>query len=268
MCTVIYDRNLGFLSKNRDKTDPSIEEIVETDHAMGVRTAGTDYFSLAMNKNGVAFASTAINTNQWIQTAASGNKELAKQLFAQENAGRLSPTRFISQNLDNFTSAENLLGAIFTENQSMRAKSADQTLKGWMGYNVILADSRGLGMVIELYGFSMVAYPLLDIHAITNHFKYLKHGPSEFSDYPSTFLRLKACETYFARPQSTPTDTPYEALQLSQSSNEDESIWRSGAFFTISATDLWLKPRTLEQKTVLSGTNSDQKVKKILKTLN
>lgn len=225
MCTVLYHRDLGVLTKNRDKHIPAPEEIVQTRDFIAVRTTGADYFSLGINTCGCAFVSTAVNSPAWTTAAAQGNLEKARELFAEENHGLESPTRMLSALLASTTDIRLWLNRLTTDHPP------------WMGYNVIVAD-RNRAFVVETYGFRTHVRQLRDRDVITNHFLYLEHGARRYEDYPSSYDRLQYAATLMQNAETL--DTIKEIIKPSDVSRQKE-IWRTNAFTTVSSSILDLQ---------------------------
>ena len=72
MCTLFSSLELGLLAKNRDKNEPTDEEIVEDENIIAVRTKDSDYFSLGLNRFGCGFISAAVNSPAWTPLAENG----------------------------------------------------------------------------------------------------------------------------------------------------------------------------------------------------
>lgn len=222
MCTVLFHRDLGLLCKNRDKTRSTEEELVREPDFFAVRTRGTNYFSLGLNRNGVAFVSTAINTPKWTAAASRGLHQGAQEQFQRENEGLTSPTAELSRVLPTAASIGDFLEVIKGPG------------KRWMGYNLVLADRKN-AMVLEVHGDRVHERNLAPKATVTNHFLHVAHGPRAYEDYPSSFERLKLCE------QRMPMVQELEEVQgLLKESGEEEpkQIWRFGNFATISSTIL------------------------------
>ncbi len=220
MCTVIYNEQLTMLAKNRDKTSETEEEIVHEREFIAIRTKNADYYSLGLNKYGVAFVSTAVNTPEWTALAAAGRTDEALRLSKKENEGLTSPIITVSSMLPEAKS-------IF-EIRSELAKNK----KKWKGYNVILADNHD-AVVLEVHDREIHERKLKSRDAITNHFKFVSHGPQKISDYASSFYRLKFAEKKIQ--ETTSIKDFYEILKYAPS-DIDQQIWREGHFATVSST--------------------------------
>ena len=222
MCTVFYLQELGLLSKNRDKEQYQTEEIVSTDELLAVRTLGTDYFSLGVNRYGCAFASTAVNGPEWTRAVEEGRTEASAELWRRDTEGRQSPSHLISRLLSSAQSKEELAQAI-TDTKIL-----------WRGYNVVLTDRKG-GMVVETFGHEVAIRPLAPKDAITNHFSILAHGPLLPEDYPSSFQRL----AYARHKLDTMVSLDGLSSAILPNDRRDQAlIWRQGVFCTISSTIL------------------------------
>jgi hypothetical protein len=225
MCTVLFHRELNLLCKNRDKTRSTEEELLQDSNFVAVRTKGASYFSLGMNRNGVAFVSTAINTPKWTAAAARGLHQEAQEQFQRENEGLSSPTAELSRTLSEVASINEWVELI---------KSSG---KRWMGYNLVLAD-RHSAKVLEVHGDRVHERDLSPKAVVTNHFLHVVHGPRVYEDYPSTFERLKLCESEMPKVQ---TLEQAQAILKSSAEEEPRQIWRFGNFATVSSTILDLR---------------------------
>jgi hypothetical protein len=220
MCTVFYLRDLNLLSKNRDKESPAEEEIVRGAGFLAVRTKGADYFSLAVNRHGVAFVSTAVNSPDWTQAIEEGRTSNAKSILMSERRGQTSPTKAISKHIADAKSIDDLLVILERPGHS------------WAGYNVVMAD-REKAVVLEASGGQTHRRILEKRDVITNHFTVLDHGAKTHDDYPSSFERLAYGRRHLDQLSSFadlvgvvhPSDDPGRAKE----------IWRTGAFHTVSS---------------------------------
>jgi hypothetical protein len=239
MCTVLFHSQLGLLSKNRDKPGAIDEEVVnEPNRYLAVRTKGASYFSLGVNRFGVGFVSTAINSPEWTRACESGNLDRAKEIYANENKGLRSPTLIVSENFETLRSIESL-------------KELLEKNSSYIGYHVVFAqigaDHQARGYVAELRDQQKNIRPLRSIDAITNHFLNLDFGPKNHVDYRSTFNRLAYCES---RLHSIHDRSEFESTLAKTSGDPDQQIWRTeGAFHTVSSTLLNLKDQSIERKT-------------------
>lgn len=229
MCTVIYHKELGFLSKNRDKGEVTREQIISTSCFSAVRSVGSDYFSMAVNRHGMAFASTAINSPEWTAAAEQGRYEEAAQIFEVENAGLESPTAALSASLNGATSLDQWVERLCRPGSS------------WMGYNVVLAD-RERALLVETHAGKTHVRILPERAVVTNHFKTLEHGPRKRDDYPSSYERLE-----YATERVLRTEDSEEFRNLIRPSQAEGAalIWREGHFRTVSSGIIDLRARLL-----------------------
>lgn len=219
ICTVVYHRDWNFLCKNRDKTRATAEEVVQTPSVLAVRTVGADYYSLAINQFGCAFVSTAVNSVSWTQAILAGRTEEAETIFKTENEGLVSPTFVISELMSQTHQVGELLDVLL----SGKFK--------WMGYNVVLADTRQ-ACAVETHRDHVYVRRLEDRDVVTNHFQYLDHGPQKHDDYPSSFERLD-----YAKNALMATKSVRDVLEVMNPIDEDErqKVWRTGKFVTVSS---------------------------------
>ena len=222
MCTVLYLQELNLLSKNRDKDTSEAEEIVQTPDLLAVRTKGADYYSLAINKNGCAFVSTAINSQTWTRAVEEGRTEDAKKLWASDTKGRNSPTHIISLHISEARKIEDLIDLVRNSKSFLR------------GYNIILADQNG-AVVLETFGKETNLRHLNKRDVVTNHFKVLPHGPQKLEDYPNSFERFDYATEKV--PFINSLDSLYSVVRPADLCDKSR-IWRKGAFQTISSTVL------------------------------
>ena len=220
MCTVFYLPALRLLSKKRDKECLEQEEIVQTDDMIAVRTVGADYFSLGMNRYGVAFASTAVNSPEWTRAMEQGNRELAKSFWQRDSDGRESATRLVSRMLPQARKVSDVLATL------QAAKTS------WRGYNVVLMDTES-GGVLETFDRQSAWRPLPDKAVVTNHFSKLSHGPRSAEDYPNSFARFDYANEKLATIDALPA--LFAAIHP-QDADDRRRIWRESAFQTISST--------------------------------
>jgi hypothetical protein len=230
MCTVIFLKPLGLLSKSRDKEFATSEEIHKTSDVIAVRSVGADYFSLGINRHGVAFVSTAINSPAWTAAVMEGKPELARAIEMDERRGLSSPTKLISAHLHAAPNAESLIQRL------------TQSGAAWLGYNVILADRDG-ATVVEVHADRHSVRRLADRDAITNHFRDLDQiGPQRFEEYPNSYSRLEYAREHLDRIGSL---DDLKRVLRPQDSLTAERIWRTGAFHTVSVSVLDLQKRAL-----------------------
>ncbi len=223
MCTVIYLREAGLLSKNRDKEVVTDEEIVPTDDYVAVRSNGDSYFSLGVNRHGFAFVSTAVNSPEWTQLVENGEKDRAKDVFAEERRGQHSPTKFISERLADIVSVDDAVS---------RLESAGLP---WMGYNVVMADRDGAS-VLETFEGDTYRYDLEPRDIVTNHFRRLNHGAKTYDDYPNSFDRYA-----YAQENLEGLDGLAGLQSVIHPADDDAKaarIWRKAAFSTVSSSVL------------------------------
>ncbi|OAN55089.1 hypothetical protein A6A05_00580 [Magnetospirillum moscoviense] len=222
-------RDLGLLTKNRDKEIPEVEDIVRTADLVAIRSRGLTYFSAAVNRHGVAFVSTAVNSPEWTRAVEDGKSDLSRAVMAEERRGLISPTGFLSGSFADLASAEAAA--------SVLAHAAEPT---WMGYNLILMD-KDQAFVIETHKTATHRRSLAVRDAVTNHFVALDHGAKCHADYPSSFDRLD-----YAREQ-LPLINDLDMVQaaLRPQDARRERIWRTGAFSTISSAIIDLRTRTI-----------------------
>jgi hypothetical protein len=233
MCTVFFIRSAGLLSKNRDKETPEPEEVVHAPGMIGVRTAGTDYFSLAMNRHGLCFVSTAVNSPEWTRAVEEGRTAEAARQLQEERRGLTGPTRILS--------------SAFADLRSV-AEAVDHLGRAavpWAGYHVVLVDAAD-AVLIEHFRDRTHSRPLAGRDAVTNHFHTLMHGARNQAEYPSSFDRLG-----YARERLPGIDDLVDLKEAANPTDPTQSarIWRDGAFSTVSATILDLGGRCLWRST-------------------
>jgi len=225
MCTVIYLQELGLLTKNRDKELPTEEEVIVEQSFKGVRAKGADYYSCALNNQGCAFVSTAVNGPAWTRAVEEGNIEAAKLLCAAERDGLEGPTRVVSEMISSAPSIDPIIARLTSEGTS------------WYGYNVILAD-RNRAVVVETQGQRTAVRPLNLRDCVTNHFHELGgHGPLVRDDYPNSFNRFDYAKDQL--PGLKTRENLFEAINPTDPA-QSKKIWREGAFHTVSSTTLSL----------------------------
>lgn len=219
MCTVLFDRPLGLLCKNRDKDRPTTEEFVHLDEALAIKTEGASYYSLGVNAAGCAFASTAVNTPRWINAVERGASEEARNIFEEENVGLQRPSEVISELLPRVRSVDVWVEAL---------RKADMA---WMGYNLILVDPEK-ALRIETYGHNMQEHPLSDKDVITNHFTLLGYGPQGPEEYANSYERLA-----YARECVGDAKTRDDIFGILNPGDIEmqRRIWRDGQFRTVSS---------------------------------
>lgn len=220
MCTVIFDRKLNLLAKNRDKNTPNDEEIISDENFVAVKTKGADYYSLGLNRHGCAFVSTAINTPEWTKLAGLGLVEEAQKQADKENQGLFAATKVLSETLPQVKSVHEW------------AQMLKSGKLPWKGYHAILVDKKD-AVVLELYKDQFHERKLEDKDFIVNHFATLKHGPQKYEDYPNTFERYKYAQSSLDKINSL-ADLQ-ETLHPADLARR-EKIWRTGHFFTVSST--------------------------------
>lgn len=222
MCTILYHKLLGVLTKNRDKNILIEEEVVQTSEFIAVRTKGSNYYSLGVNKNGCAFASTAVNSVEWTSIAGQGNITEAKKLFEDENHGLVSPTVIISELLPHTTDIKFWIEKLM------------QSHTYWMGYNVIVAD-KNQALVVETYADKTHIRKLMDKDVVTNHFLELDHGSKKYQDYPNSYDRLKYVSNLI---QSVEELNQLKEIIKPADLSRQKEIWRNNAFYTVSSSIL------------------------------
>lgn len=233
MCTVVYLRDLGLLSKNRDKSGTTEEEIVKTSTCLAVRTRGADYYSIGLNASGVAFASTAINPPEWTSLVEAGHVDQADQILTRHHRDCVRPTVLISRYLSEFQTAREALDCLQKEQSS------------WMGYNLVLAD-REKGYLVELAREQMNVQPLVAQQVVTNHFQTLKVGPVQPQDYPNSWDRWNHVNKNLATIRSL---SDLQETIAPRDPKQSGTIWRQGAFATVSSVVLDLSRLQMHYKT-------------------
>ncbi len=230
MCTVFLHRPLNLLCKNRDKEEATREEIIAEPDLLGIRTVGSDYFSIAVNHLGCAFAGTAINSPEWTKLVMTGRGAEAIAVAAQERAGLISPPRVLSRMIASVDGIEPLV---------------DRLVKGpeeWLGYNIVLYD-RHEAVVVELHRHSRHVRKLAERDAVTNHFLGLdSHGPRHHDDYPSSYDRLEQAHRGLADVESI---AGFQALVCPEDPTQALFRWRHDVFRTVSSTVLDVTGPTL-----------------------
>lgn len=219
MCTIGYHKKLNVVFKNRDKNRPTEEVIVVKSDILAVKTEGSDYYSLGVNKYGVAFVSAAINTPKWTSFALKGMNKEARAQFEKENKGLVNPMITVSKLLKGAKTARELIGSLLDSGGN------------FMGYNLIVADGTEAARVELHRKSSHVRWHTQDVVA-TNHFQHLDHGPKAKKDYPSSFKRLElACAMV---KDAISMEDIFSMLKV-QHVHPDEGLWRTGTFPTVSS---------------------------------
>lgn len=229
MCTVIFDRKLNLLAKNRDKNTLTEEEIVREKDFIAIKTKGSDYYSLGINRFGCAFVSTAVNTPKWTELASQGLVEEASRQAKIENDGLNGPTKILSESLPFVKSVNEWKQLLLSQN-----------LK-WKGYHVILVDLEN-ALVLELHKDKMHERKLLEKDFIVNHFTMLEHGPRKYEDYPNTFDRKSYVAPLINKIFSI--EDIKEILKPTNLENRKQ-IWREGCFQTVSSSIISLNDRCI-----------------------
>ena len=222
ICTVIFKSSLGIVSKNRDKTIPTSEEIIVGDNFLAIGTVGSDYFSCGVDNHGCAFASAAINTPKWTQAASTSDTKLAEKILKLENEGLTSPTKLVSNMLPYVRSVDEWLEAI------------NNAPNHWLGYNIMLIDKEQ-AFRIELYKAEKIKSPIEKQGAFTNHFERICYGPATHKDYPSSFDRLELCNQKLNEINNIQN---LKHFITNNTQTRHDPLWRSGFFFTVSASIL------------------------------
>ncbi|MCW8914503.1 MAG: carcinine hydrolase/isopenicillin-N N-acyltransferase family protein [Magnetovibrio sp.] len=230
MCTVVYLATPGLLSKNRDKEVVTAEEVVNTGDYLAVRSVGDSYFSLGINKHGVAFVSTAVNSPEWTRLVEEGEAEKAIEVFAEERKGQTSPTKMISSAFADIKSLDECVELL---------KGSDNLL---MGYNVVLAD-QDRAMVVETFKDQRHPFDLKPRDVVTNHFRTLQHGAKTFDEYPSSFERFDYISQYLNDMGSV--EDLAGVVHPEPGSERAKQIWRKGTFSTVSSSVIDLKVKQI-----------------------
>lgn len=232
MCTVLFHNELGLLCKNRDKDSVAAEEVVTERDYIGVRTKGSDYFSLGLNRHGIAFVSTAVNPSEWINAIEKGEREKAGKILSDLNRGLERPTGFISEQFSRIDDKESFV---------QKFSSAGIP---WMAYNVVLADVSG-AVHLEIFRNQVKVRKLAQKEVVTNHFFSIGYGPRACEDYPSSFNRYEIAGKELAK-----ADSPEQIKDIlsAVSTDKDKAIWRSGAFLTVSGTIVSIKDKSVIYK--------------------
>lgn len=225
MCTVLYLNDLRLLSKNRDKENAAVEEVISTGGILAVRTVGADYYSLGLNKNGCAFVSTAVNSPKWTAAVERGEIENAKNTMAAETQDKESASRWLSRLLPEVQSVDDWLKAL---------KEADVE---WRGYNLVLVDPLK-AVHVEAHGRQFDIISLENRYIVTNHFRRLSWGARKRADYANSFDRFAYADEKIDSIENI--DGLFAAIAPSIKSDR-ERIWRKGCFQTISSNVLDLK---------------------------
>lgn len=229
MCTIGYHRRLNLVFKNRDKNMPASEVLVIKPDFLAIKTEGADYYSLGINKYGCAFVSAAVNTPKWTSLVLLGKNEEAAVQFKEDNEGLTTPLVLVSEHLSEVRNVNEWLDILLK-------------FKGnFMGYNVLLADKEK-AVHVELHLKNYHVKWLEEDAAITNHFRYLSHGPKSIEDYPSSFKRLE-----FANNEIQDAVSVEDIFQILKTQNGqlEEDLWREGIFSTISSSVIDLEARGL-----------------------
>jgi len=181
MCTIGYHKKLNLIFKNRDKTSATNEVIIVRTGFVAVKTESAGYYSLGVNKNGCAFAGAAVNTPKWTASASMGQLAEAEAQFKDENKGLSSPITVLSKELPNVHDVNEWLEVLLNGKRD------------YMGYNILLVD-KGKAVYVEVYRNDSHVTFIEGDTVITNHFRFLEHGPKKIDDYPSSFYRLDFAE--------------------------------------------------------------------------
>ncbi|HOW43062.1 MAG TPA: methyltransferase domain-containing protein [Candidatus Omnitrophota bacterium] len=233
MCTIGYHRNLKLIFKNRDKASPTDEVVIVRPAFLAVKTEGADYYSVAINRYGCAFASAAVNTPRWTALVMSGKDKEARLQSQKENAGLVNPMIMLSRFLPQARGVDELA-------RKLLDSGAD-----FMGYNILLADSEK-ALHLEVHGRKSHLTVLTQDTVITNHFLTLEHGPRKSQDYPSSYKRMQSAK------QQIKAAVSIEDIFQMLTAREDEhadGLWRSGVFSTVSSTVLDLESHALHYST-------------------
>ncbi len=229
MCTTGYNKKLNIVFKNRDKNIPTQETIIIKPNFLAVKTEGSDYYGLGINRYGCAFVSAAVNTPVWTSLAAAGEVEEAAAQLKIENEGLSNPIRFVSQHLPYVKGVDEWLEKIL--NAGVK----------FMGYNLLLAD-REKALHIELYGADYHITQASESFGIANHFKQLNHGPENREDYPNSYNRYE--KIIGMLDSFVSTEDLFKVLRMN-GSEANGAFWREGAFSTVSSSILDLDAFTL-----------------------
>jgi len=216
----MFINSLGLLSKNRDKETMEKEEIIHTDEMMAVRTAGSSYFSLGMNKYGCAFVSTAVNSPEWTAAIEHGEIDKAREIMAIETKDHTGPTQLLSDLLPSVKSIDDWEDALEASDSS------------WRGYNLVMIDKKS-NLHMETYGENMYKKKMDDRYVVTNHFRKLNWGAKVPSEYKNSFNRYDYATEKI--PNIFSHRNLFEAIAPSDTSDA-KKIWRNGFFSTISST--------------------------------
>ncbi|OUW30358.1 MAG: hypothetical protein CBD27_01675 [Rhodospirillaceae bacterium TMED167] len=227
MCTLFSSLTAGFLAKNRDKNEPTEEEVLEDDNVIAVRTKGGNYYGLGLNKFGCGFVSAAVNSPAWTQLAETGKIEAARETYRLENFGLTSPTKFVSTLLATEKTITPLVDAFLSG------------LEKFVGYNILLMDQER-AVWLETRGGETHLVELSEEQVVTNHFASIPFGPKNYEDYPSSFSRSALASTELC---VGGTDKLFSLLL--PGGTVGDQIWRYGNFFTVSSSILDLKNRRL-----------------------
>ncbi|MBP98411.1 hypothetical protein CMK18_20880 [Candidatus Poribacteria bacterium] len=222
MCTTGYLKDLGLIFKNRDKPNEISEEIVHGEKTIFGRQKGASYYSWGVNKSGCAFVSTAVNTPEWTSLVYAGKLKEADRQLEKENKDLLTPMKEISEMLSQ------------VKNRYEWIDRLSNSSSVFMGYNIILADSKGAD-VVEVHRKKRFVNKLSDRDVVTNHFKSISHGAQSFSDYPSSFNRHSYA---LPRIQKIKTIDELKSIMCPITNDERKLIWRKGSFQTISSSIL------------------------------
>jgi len=227
MCTIGYHKKLNLLFKNRDKTDNTIENIFINSKYMSIKTEGSNYFSLGINKKGCSFVSAAVNTPLWTSLIAEGKIKEASVQFNLENKGLTNPIIMVSKYFPEVEDIDQWLEKIVNKDYN------------YMGYNIILAD-KSKAVHIELYSGKYHITPINDCILITNHFQTIHHGPQQKKDYPSSFERFNS-----GKKQISTVVCIEDFFNFLKPNNNASIFWREGKFKTISSSVIDLDSDTI-----------------------
>jgi hypothetical protein len=229
MCTVIYHHNLNLLCKNRDKESPVREEVVSTSDYAGIKTKGSDYLSLGVNRHGVAFVTTAVNPPSWTQAVEKGNSREAAHMLNLAHQGLVRASVDLTLRFPEMKTVKDIV-ELLTE-----------TDRRYIPYNIVCADLFG-GFRVELCRDQRAVDVLSEKDTVTNHFIWLDYGPKTYSDYPSTFNRYEEVRD---RLNDLGCVEDVERLLFETFGDVDRAIWRTGIFSTVSCSMIDLGNRRI-----------------------
>ena len=224
MCTIGYLRKAGIMFKNRDKTAPETEEIINDGKVIACKTVGDEHYSWGLNKHGCGFVSAMVQSKFW---PSDQDKYKAEDLKL--------PSLMLTETLPEVRGLGQWL-------EALKRKGP------WQGYNVILADKEG-AMLVEMYGEKVEVITCGNVKLVTNHFCDMAYPDKAGykTGHMNTFERLD----YVAgrmKGIENPTREDLQAVLLPSDMESDPGIWMtdpSGGLVTVSSNIVDIRNLTL-----------------------